>query len=163
TPLLPHSPPFPYTTLFRSALRPRERGTGHGGGESASLERAGGVGSFFLHTQLAKAVLRGDPRHREQRRAALAQGDRRLPVGERQPLPVAPHGPTPLRESRSRFGRRCRSVADEVRLAAGAHAGQSVRATGGSATGAFERPREGRHVGCPCRGAACCAPTSRPL
>src|SRR5881628_1209514 len=56
---------------YDQPLSPRQRGTGHGGGESASLERAGGVRSFFLHTQLAKSVLRGDSRHREQRRAAL--------------------------------------------------------------------------------------------
>src|SRR2546422_3623012 len=64
----------------------------------------------------------------------------------RSPLPIAPHGPATPRQTRLDLGRRGRAVADEVRLAAVAHAGQSSCVAGGSATRAFERPGRGfRH------------------
>src|SRR5206468_7657793 len=75
-----------------------------------------------------------------------AEGDCLYRVVELPPLPIAPHGPATPREQGFRLGRRGQAVADEVRLAAIADAGQSSCVAGGSATRAFERPGRGfRH------------------
>ena len=60
---------------------------GDGHRHAAVLERAGRVEALDLQMHRA-ADLFGQPRRRNQRRAALEQGDRRPVVADRQPVPV---------------------------------------------------------------------------
>ena len=96
---------------------------------AAVLERAGRVGALDLEVDLAAGAL-GQPRRRHQRRAALAQGDDRRGLGDRQPVavlldhpaPLVAHRgltPTPPRPaSRGRPRARCRQPAQRRRTVA---------------------------------------------
>src|SRR5207245_2954998 len=111
--------------------------------EAARLEGARGVGAFFLEGQLRQAILRAESVQRHERRAALTERHGRFAVRERQPLPIAPHGPAPLAQAGLRVRAWRRPVADEVRLpAALTHAREAGGVARCAAGRTLERPRE---------------------